>query len=132
MPPTVIINVDGAIGMPQPPAGPNIPTELIPTVPPNRLNQSGFPSRKPGRLALPQQSVGFRDVDLHQTVDDVLSLRGGEQVGVAPANLEERPVWYPRPSPAVVSPSRAVAVCSARAFVIACATCTRTVDSYGD
>ena len=46
MPPTVIINVDGAIGMPQPPAGPNIPTELIPTVPPNRLNQSGFPSRK--------------------------------------------------------------------------------------
>jgi hypothetical protein len=35
MPPTVIINVGGAIGMPQPPAGPNIPTELTSTVPPN-------------------------------------------------------------------------------------------------
>jgi hypothetical protein len=33
-----------------------------------------------GRLALPQLPVGVRDVDLHQTVDDVPSLGGGEQV----------------------------------------------------
>jgi hypothetical protein len=42
MPPTVIISVGGAIGMPQPPPGPNMPIELIPTVPPNRLNHAGF------------------------------------------------------------------------------------------
>ena len=34
------------MGIPQPPAGPNIPTELIPTVPPKRLNHSGFPNKK--------------------------------------------------------------------------------------
>ena len=42
----MIIKVGGAIGIPQPPAGPNIPTELMPTVPPSRLNHSGFPSMK--------------------------------------------------------------------------------------
>jgi hypothetical protein len=42
MPPIVIISVGGAIGMPQPPPGPNMPIELIPTVPPNRLNDHGL------------------------------------------------------------------------------------------
>ena len=34
MPPTVIMRVGGAIGIPQPPPVPNMPTELRPTVPP--------------------------------------------------------------------------------------------------
>jgi hypothetical protein len=32
----------GAIGMPQPPPGPNMPMELRPMAPPKRLNQNGF------------------------------------------------------------------------------------------
>jgi hypothetical protein len=38
-----------------------------------------------GCLALPQSPVGVGHVDLHQPVDDILSLGGGEDVGVAPA-----------------------------------------------
>ena len=63
MPPTVIMSVDGAIGMPQPPLLPNMPTELSPTVPPNRLNQVGLDitarqaSERSGRGMLKKASV---------------------------------------------------------------------------
>ena len=158
MPPTVIIKVDGAIGIPQPPAGPNIPTELIPTQqrlddplpadgglylgvdvdvveqdqpatapvgvhdavlihrPGDGMDQEGREGQVlTGRLTLPQQPLGIRDVNLHQTVNDVLSLGGGEQVGIAPTNLQERPGLVPRPASAGVAASTAVTGCSARA-----------------
>jgi len=51
-----------------------------------------------GCLALPQQPVGVCDVDLDQPVDDVLSLGGLEEVGVAPANLQERSGLIPAPT----------------------------------
>jgi hypothetical protein len=66
-----------------------------------------------GGLTLPQQPLSIRDVNLHQTVDDVLSLGGGQQVGIAPTNLQERPgLVFP---PAGVAAPPAVTGCSERA-----------------
>jgi hypothetical protein len=52
--------------------------------------------------------VGVRDIDPHQTVDDVLSLGGSAQAGVALRIFRNGRSGTPRPSPAGVAAPPAV------------------------
>jgi hypothetical protein len=82
----------------------------------HRVDADGHVGSTAGRLSQP---VGLlNQLGQPSGEPDVLSLGGGEEVGVTPANLEERPGLVGPPTSSLVSPSTAVTDCSARVLIM--------------